>query len=623
MANEIFNYRHKNTHLTNNLDLINYLKNDRGLTEETIDRYSLGFINLMGFSWISIPLFNSSGEFIEGYKLRAMPWDKNNNNRYIHFPKGLSIDCPFNSYKLDIQKDSVIICEGEFDCMVLDQNGYNAITSVTGVQSFKDSYFELLKPFSEITILFDNDEAGIKAARSLAEKLALKFPSKQISIARIPNEEGVKDVTDYFVKNKEIEKIIDSRTKYKGIDVKSFSEISLEDIKKVLDIVIKGDDKAKLMAFLGVVSTYVPNSQLSISFTGPSSTGKTFITNAVTTLLPEEDLRAIHYASPKAFFHEEGEYDKVKNAIIVNLDRKCLFFVDQPSLAILEVLRPILSHDRKEIVSKITDKNAKGGNSTKNVIIVGFPSVFFCTVSLRMDEQESTRLIMLSPEVNEEKIRDGVRSVVFTEDKQDVEEATRGLRERLLAIKYQDIVEVRLTDSQKVELFTRIGKMKESFIPRDMRDADKIKSLIYAITILNFPNRNIDNFVLYANDSDVEQVLSLWNNFVLSQSYDLPPYLLEVFEKVYIPLFREKGDITNEKLSDDIYLEKSEIFKTFRHIFKRSLRYKELLETIQMFESIGFIEVGSHALDGRKQTYKLSSEGKNYILGREGGIEHK
>lgn len=622
MANEIFNYRLKNTHLTNNLDLINYLQKERGLTEETIDKYSLGFINLMGFSWISIPLFNSAGEFIEGYKLRAIPWDKNNDNRYKHFPRGLSIDCPFNSYKLDIQKESVIICEEEFDCMLLDQNGYNAITSVTGVQSFKDSYFELLKPFSEIIILFDNDEAGTKASKSLAEKLALKFPSKQISIAKIPEEEGVKDVTDYFVKYKEIEKVIDGRTKYKGIDVKGFSEISLEDIKNALDIVIKGDDKAKVMAFLGVVSTYVPNSQLNISMTGPSSTGKTYITNAVTKLMPQEDLITIQYASPKAFFHEEGEYDKDNNAIIVTLDRKCLFFVDQPSLAILEVLRPILSHDKKEIVSKITDKNAKGGNSTKNVIIVGFPSVFFCTVSLRMDEQESTRLIMLSPEVNEEKIRDGVRSVVFMEEKQDVEEATRALRERLLAIKYQDIVEVRLTDSQKADLFTRIGKMKASFIPRDMRDADKIKSLIYAIAVLNFPYRKLEDGILYANDSDVEEALMLWHSFFLGQSYDLPPYLLEVFEKVYIPLYKEKGEIRNENLSDEMYLEKAQISKRFASIFKRALRHKEFIESIQMFESIDFIEVGNHALDGRKQTYKLSSEGKNYILGREGGIEH-
>jgi 5S rRNA maturation endonuclease (ribonuclease M5) len=621
MANEIFNYRQKYHKLSEDISLMEYLKEARGLTEETINRYSLGTINIRGFQWITIPLFNSLGEFIDGYKLRAIPWDLNNKNRYIHYPKGVLIDCPFNGYNLDHSKNKIIICEGEFDCMLLNQFGYNAITSVTGVQSFKDSYFEFLKPFSEITILFDNDEAGVKAAKSLAEKLALKFPSKQISIAKIPKEEGVKDVTDYFVKYKEIEKVIENRTKYKGIDVQSFSEIGLEDIKNALDIIVKGDDKAKIMAFLGVVSTYVPNSQLNISMTGPSSTGKTYITNAVTKIMPQEDLITIQYASPKAFFHEEGEYDKDNNAIIVTLDRKCLFFVDQPSLAILEVLRPILSHDKKEIVSKITDKNAKGGNSTKNVIIVGFPSVFFCTVSLRMDEQESTRLIMLSPEVNEEKIRDGVRSVVFTEEKQDVEEATRGLRERLLAIKYQEIAEVRLTYSQKAELFTRIGKMKASFIPRDMRDADKIKSLIYSISVLNFPHRKLEDSILYANDSDVEQALLLWHSFFIGQSYDLPPYLMEVFGKVYIPLFKEKGNISDETISDEMYLEKAHISKKFASVFKRALRHKEFIESIQMFESIDFIEIGNHALDGRKQTYKLSSEGKNYILRREGGIQ--
>ena len=60
-------------------------------------------------------------------------------------------------------------------------------------------------------------------------------------------------------------------------------------------------------------------------------------------------------------------------------------------------------------MAKITDKNQGGGNRTKTVIIRGFPSVIFCTAGLSIDEQESTRFILLSPEINQEKIREAIR----------------------------------------------------------------------------------------------------------------------------------------------------------------------------------------------------------------------
>lgn len=618
MANEIYNYKLKNEHLLKDPIYMEYLKEQRGLTEDTIMKFSLGSLNYRGYGWISIPLFKLSGEFVEGYKLRSLPWETTNTSRYIHYPKGIHVDCPFNSYNLDSEKKEVVICEGEFDCMLLDQYGYNAITSITGVQSFKDEYFHVLEAFSEVIILFDNDDAGKEASVKLAERLSLKFPNKLISIAEIPREEDVKDITDYVVKHGEIKKVLDSRKVYKGIDIREFSEIGIREIKEALDVVIKGDNNTKVMVFLGVVSTYVTNSQLNISVTGPSSTGKTYIANAVTSLMPKEDLIALHYASPKAFFHSEGEYNKEKNAIIVNLEKKCLFFTDQPGPAILETLRPILSHDKKELMSKITDKNMRGGNSTKDVIIVGFPSVFFCTVNLSMDEQESTRLIMLSPEVDEKKIEEGVRHVVYSEKNEVIESATKALRERLLAIKYQDIKAIRFSDDQKANIFSRVGRMKENFIPRDMRDVAKIMSLISCMAVLNFMNRKIEDNVLYIKDSDIDQTFTLWGSFFVGQSYDLPPYLLEVFEKIYVSLFKEK----ESEFGDDIYLEKSEISKRFAEVFKRALRQNEFVETISTFESIDFIEIGNHALDGRKQTYKLSSEGKKYIMKRCGGIKN-
>ncbi len=115
------------------------------------------------------------------------------------------------------------------------------------------------------------------------------------------------------------------------------------------------------------------------------------------------------YCSPTSFFHDAAGYDKEKNIYIIDLSRKILIFLDQPHNQLLERLRPILSHDKKEIRLKITDKSQKSGLRTKNLIIKGYPSVIFCSAGLNIDEQEGTRFILLSPETSQEKIRDAIQ----------------------------------------------------------------------------------------------------------------------------------------------------------------------------------------------------------------------
>src|SRR3990167_5639497 len=155
--------------------------------------------------------------------------------------------------------------------------------------------------------------------------------------------------------------------------------------------------------------TNTENAQFNISYNAPSSTGKSYIPTEIARLLPEEDVLEIGYCSPTAFFHDVGEQDeKNKGRILVDLSRKILIFLDQPHTQLLERLRPLLSHDKKEISIKITDKNQKQGLRTKNVVLRGFPSVIFCTAGLRIDEQEATRFLLLSPEINQEKIRQGI-----------------------------------------------------------------------------------------------------------------------------------------------------------------------------------------------------------------------
>ena len=143
------------------------------------------------------------------------------------------------------------------------------------------------------------------------------------------------------------------------VDVSQFKPLSSQDLIEILGLTIKKDEENKLITFLCQLSVYTENSQFNISFNAPSSTGKSYIPTEIARLFPEKDVIEIGYCSPTAFFHDIGEYIKEKGGYLVDLSKKILIFLDQPHTQLLERLRPLLSHDKKEINLKITDKTQK------------------------------------------------------------------------------------------------------------------------------------------------------------------------------------------------------------------------------------------------------------------------
>jgi len=99
-------------------------------------------------------------------------------------------------------------------------------------------------------------------------------------------------------------------------------------------------------------------------------------------------------------------------SLVVDLRGKLIIFLDMPHYSLLERLRPLLSHDRRELLYKITDKSKRGALRTKNVLIVGYPTIWFCVAKLSRDDQERTRCIALSPETSAEKLIESLRLAV-------------------------------------------------------------------------------------------------------------------------------------------------------------------------------------------------------------------
>ncbi len=391
------------------------------------------------------------------------------------------------------------------------------------------------------------------------------------------------------------------------INTSQFQPLNSDELIKTLGLTIKKDEENKLITFLCEVSAYTDSSQLNISFNAPSSTGKSYIPTEIARLFPEEDIIEIGYCSPTAFFHDVGEYNKEKNAYIINLSRKILVFLDQPHTLLLQHLRPLLSHDKKEIHIKITDKSQRGGLRTKNILLRGFPAVIFCSAGLNIDEQETTRFFLLSPETNHEKIREAIYEKIKKETNNNLYETflesnpeRNLLKERIIAIKLENIEEVRISCPEKIEkaFFTNNKILK----PRHQRDIGRIISIIKAFALLNLWFRERDGSIIIANEEDIEEAFKIWDKISESQEFNLPPYVYQIFQEVIVPAWDEKNAISDTRERRIKFgLTRQEISQKHFQIYGRVLAdWSMRQQIIPMLENAGLINQEQDPNDKRK-----------------------
>ncbi len=417
--------------------------------------------------------------------------------------------------------------------------------------------------------------------------------------------------------------------KYPPIDTSKFLPLKAEEIIKILGLTIKRDETNKLITFLSQVSVYTDHAQLNISFNAPSSSGKSFIPTEIGRLFPKEDIIEVGYCSPTAFFHQVGIFDKEKQGYIVDLSRKILIFLDQPHTLLLQHLRPLLSHDKKEILLKITDKSQKAGLRTKNIILRGFPAVIFCTAGLKLDEQEATRFLLLSPEINHEKIREAI----FEKIKKEADSAgyasqleanpeRKLLMERILAIKDENIGDIKISSPEKVQelFFARIKTLK----PRHQRDIGRVISLVKIFALLNLWFREKQGMTVIANEEDIEEAFKVWDCIAESQELNLPPYVFNLYKDVIVGAYKDK----NGELYGVVKLGLTRQDILFKHneVYGRILPDWYLRQhIIPMLEVSGLISQEADTNDKRKMlifpTTELTNSNSKKNSELEGGVD--
>ncbi|MBE6022225.1 MAG: toprim domain-containing protein [Cellulosilyticum sp.] len=173
------------------------------------------------------------------------------------FQKSTNQNTLFNMDKVNSDKP-LVICEGEIDCMSLIEAGYkNSVSVPTGCQSEEwiDVNWEWLGQFDEIIIWFDNDDAGKKGVRNVANRL----PNARVKIVETNIANDVNEILCTYGKQMVLESLKTAKEiEVEGVirmsNIEDFNVYEAEKIKSgiaLLDKHIQGFVMGSLVIITG------------------------------------------------------------------------------------------------------------------------------------------------------------------------------------------------------------------------------------------------------------------------------------------------------------------------------------------------------------------------------------
>jgi hypothetical protein len=168
-----------------------YLIASRGLTPPVIWNHGLGWNG----SRITIPIFNRRNQLVF-FKLARSPDAAEDEPKMLCWPAG---ECSAELYGWEHLRTTkpaqLVICEGEFDRLVLESRGMAAVTGTAGALVFLETWAKALQVVPNLFICFDRDDAG----RGGAKRVASLLPHARI--VELPDAVGPGgDITDFFVR---------------------------------------------------------------------------------------------------------------------------------------------------------------------------------------------------------------------------------------------------------------------------------------------------------------------------------------------------------------------------------------------------------------------------------------
>lgn len=168
----------------------------RGISKEAAEYAQLGQItgdyapHSSYAGWLSIP-YIVVGEGVVGFKFRRL----GDGNPKYGAPANQKSHL-YNVRDLEEESDVLVICEGEFDTLIVSQILKVPAVGCPGVASWKQHFGKMVIGYDRVLIVGDNDDKadGTNPGQDFARRVAQEVPNSQI--VQLPS--GM-DITDCYL----------------------------------------------------------------------------------------------------------------------------------------------------------------------------------------------------------------------------------------------------------------------------------------------------------------------------------------------------------------------------------------------------------------------------------------
>jgi hypothetical protein len=153
--------------LASNERMLEYLHHERGLDDETIERFQIGWDSTRPRGRLTVPIYGPEGELVN-----VRLYDRKPPNRNV--PKMIPFASGYGTqvYGFDslLGNDEIVLCEGEWDRIINEQNGIPTATTTAGAGAFQLEWAKWFRD-KHVFICYDEDQAGIDGALRTAKML--------------------------------------------------------------------------------------------------------------------------------------------------------------------------------------------------------------------------------------------------------------------------------------------------------------------------------------------------------------------------------------------------------------------------------------------------------------------
>ena len=455
--------------------------------------------------------------------------------------------------------------------------------------------------------------------------------------------------------------------------MKSSGKRPIELIEDYLNSKIRNDPLIVKRLLRIYLSTYT-DEPINAGLLAPSAEGKTYATVEAAEIFPKEDVIAIGRMSPTALINTHGilidqegnpiqpkldqlrldlfnaETDNEKKLIYeikehmkeilntartqVDLTHKILLFLDNPKPETYEVLKPIMSHDKKEIIYKTTKSD--GSLSVKETVIKGWPVFVFCSAKNEAKNEVwaeiATREVILSPNTDVSKYhaankltsqKMGIPSILESNnnEKEIIKFYVEQLKSVLLNICKDGNPVINPFNQHMADLFPHNEGVT-------MRHFKRLLSFVNIETLVNaHSNMRIEyqiNNTKKEKKTFVIASLKMIHDAIktLGNISTVAPEKIKFYHEIFVPLIREKSTFqislndTDEEASQQkliaspevVTVTKEEVAEKFTKVFHKTITPKAIQEYyLKHLSDEGILDYKENPDNKKQYLYFLSS----------------